>query len=192
MGGVKSERPKRVYRFLIFLVFTGLGALAAWLLFNFKAPGGIIVMMGSILGYFVSLSVGKDEEIKAPSILELREQGPWPAARKVSAVAFLLFFLLAGLFSSPRILEDEDCRRAVFLLFSGLALLGGTPLMFALKSNLRLLGFCTLFISLMLIAVGLLGVFEIGTPPFLKMLILLLGMVAPLVIILIMLGRSRK
>lgn len=181
----------RFYRFLTFLGFTGLGALIAWLLFDFKPPGGIIIMTGSAIGCVVSLAMNPNaREIKIPSIFEMRSEDRWPLVRKLSAIAFVVFFCLAPIFQSPRLIANEDMRRSLFLFCMGLGLLGGTPIMFALKSNLRLLGYGTFFMSLMLVGISLLGILQVRTPPFIKMLGLTLGMVVSLIVILFYLRRK--
>lgn len=132
-----------------------------------------------------SALVTGSQDNKPLTFFKMRSEGRWPTVRKYSTLAFLIFFSLAQVFRSPSLVSDEDLRRFLFMLSAGLGLLGGTPTMFALKNNLRFLGFLSLGASLMLIVFGLLGILKVETTPFAKLSGLVLGIVAPLVVILI-------
>lgn len=144
------------------------------------------------VGFFIGLGLPAERgSVKNPAVFEFKKEGRWPLVRKISVIAFLIFFLLAPIVRSPRLFPDEQVRRSLFLICAGLALLGGTPIMFALKSNLRLLGFCTLFMSLMLAVTGLIGIFHDQISPLVRMIILALGTATPLVLILFYLRRDK-
>ena len=183
----------RIYGLIIFVACTGVGALLAYFLFDFKPPGGLIILMGSVMGYVISLALFPAPPEKSIRMhLEFREDGRWPIIRKVSCIFFFLFFCLAGLFSSPKLIQPESLRRGLFLLFSGLGLLSGTPVMFAWKNRLNLLGYCSLFISLMLSTTGLFHIFDIKIPPIHKISLLAFGMAVPLLIVIIVLTIQRR
>lgn len=185
------ENTMKIYRFLLFLTFTGLGALAAWQLFDFKAPGGLMILIGAALGFIFGLAIEPENSVKVPSFLELRSGDNWPLQRKIFAVLFLVFLSLAPFFASPKLVEDVGLGKSLTLFFIGLAFLSGTPIVFAMKSNVRLLGNCAFFLSLVLISIGLLGLLAIEIPPFVRIFSLFLGIVIPLLIVLIHLHRNR-
>lgn len=94
-----DDRKSRTYRFLIFAIFTGLGVLIAWILFDYQPPGGIIIIAGATVGGLVNMAIYPNGRAnRVPSGLEMRSEGHWPFIRKLSAIMFLIFFFCGHFF----------------------------------------------------------------------------------------------
>jgi len=152
----KMSNPRQIRRFHLrspFLVgATIVVLLSGWLFFNFKFPWGLftvsVVMLGIILDRFLKGDVS------------------FPKIQRISAVLFLLFLICGAVVLKPNLIMDELLKIGLFLLFGGLAVLSGIPVLFHWGKKVNvffgfiffLLGVC---FGTWLFVVGVLGIFHI-------------------------------
>ena len=192
-GNNASGKPGRFPLLVGGLLGICAGTLAAWLLFDFAGPSGILILVGLAIGQLVATGFSCEfREDAVPRWLRTRRATPWPLLSRISSILFLIFISTGALLYSPRIPIAEDLRGGLFLLFGGLALLGGTPLLAAIESELRKLWAASFFIGMLLVAVGIMGALGFQADPMLKLALIIACGVAPLVILLVFLRKTLK
>lgn len=183
--GGPANKPTRIPKLLGGGIGLAAGLLMAWFLYGWESPAGIVILLCFAFGFFIGSYISGDfAEDTIPRILKMKTEPPWPTVRKWSGLLFVAFLILGVLVNNERFLAYANLRDSLFIIFGGLALLVGSPLLAAIVSKLQKLWILSFFIGLTTVTVGAIVLLDIETSPLFRFSILSAGVVVPLVIIL--------
>jgi hypothetical protein len=92
--------------------------------------------------------------------LDFRDDPPWPKIRRLSCLLFMVFFSCAVLTMNPRAFPDEAVNGSLSLLFGGLALLAGSPLLLAVKGRTQDIWIASFTVGLLLVVTAVMAALD--------------------------------